>query len=148
MNLESQVCTLEQARKLKELGVDEDNYFYWLFEDVILSDIERSKVVTCQNLMVINNLMSSIKAYTSSELGEMISAICDLGWEQSIITAFKDKKYNKIHFKYPSKEEGCGIYDNGFDMYYFSKIMLEAHARAEFLIYLLDNRDNVDIRQR
>lgn len=32
MKLENQVCTLEQAKRLKELGVEGESAFYWRFE--------------------------------------------------------------------------------------------------------------------
>ena len=29
MKIENQVCSLELAKKLKELGVEQDSYFFW-----------------------------------------------------------------------------------------------------------------------
>ena len=30
MKIEEQVCSLQLARKLKELGIAKDSYFYWV----------------------------------------------------------------------------------------------------------------------
>lgn len=36
MKLESQVCSLELAKRLKELGVEQESYFYWADEELVV----------------------------------------------------------------------------------------------------------------
>ena len=66
MKLEDQVCSLELAKKLKELGVKQESLFYWWFvrndmgDDVFVSD---TKPV---------NGTEYWSAFTVAELGEML----------------------------------------------------------------------------
>lgn len=64
MNLESQVCSLELAKKLKELGIDQQSLFYWDIWD------ESSYAVNyiayhCPNL-------EHYQAYTASEILDIL----------------------------------------------------------------------------
>ena len=64
MKLEEQCCSLESARRLKELGVKQDSFFYWYkdgFGDYLLGNVNRAPMVK-----------EDISAFTCSELGEML----------------------------------------------------------------------------
>jgi hypothetical protein len=62
MKLEDQVCSLENSKKLDELGVKVESYFTWL------SDPIRGDRVQMRGLMA----DSVSPAYTVAELGEML----------------------------------------------------------------------------
>jgi hypothetical protein len=72
MKIEDQVCTVEQAKKLKELGVDNDSYFSYIGDDTpetywqIYSDQEgRTEVGS-------GWYQQRLPAFTVSELGLML----------------------------------------------------------------------------
>lgn len=60
MNLESQVCSLELAKRLKELGVKQESLFYWIID----------AIGTRYDLQTGSNSFWS--AFTVAELGEML----------------------------------------------------------------------------
>lgn len=69
MELEKQVCSLELAKQLRELGVRQYSLWYWVKDadkDVVISDkllIEAGGGPCCQNVF---------SAFTVAELGEML----------------------------------------------------------------------------
>jgi hypothetical protein len=122
MKLENYVCTLEQAKKLKELGVGRESIFSWFrhsgdsqfdirrYEEIVLAGYEQ------------------VGAYTSQELAEEIFKFCDqfrqnISDDEIRMEAIYSKRLSVIcpsYMKIPN--------------------ITEARARAEFLIYLLENR--------
>jgi predicted amino acid racemase len=65
MKLQSQVCTLEQAKKLNELGVKQDSLFYWIDRK------DKSRVVYSGLIEDIEKL-TTYSAFTVAELGVML----------------------------------------------------------------------------
>lgn len=65
MKLEDQVCSLESAKRLKELGVRQDSYFYW---NGIMTDVENKLVGIIKN----DFSNDGYSAFTVAELGEML----------------------------------------------------------------------------
>lgn len=59
MELEKQVCSLELAKKLKELGVKQESLFWWNISDGIVIGEQYRRP-------------PSISAFTVAELGEML----------------------------------------------------------------------------
>lgn len=85
MDLSKQVCTLEQAKKLKELGIEQNSAFYF-YEQIVNgkrdmklhpiehhdgygSTIEDESIMRALNGQVKNEVYS---AYTAAELGVML----------------------------------------------------------------------------
>lgn len=67
MELKDQVCTLEQAKRLKELGVGQDGYFSWA------SDIVHGVIIRPIRAYTINSTDRPFyAAFTASELGEIL----------------------------------------------------------------------------
>jgi hypothetical protein len=66
MNLENQVCTLENASKLSALGITQNSSFYW----AINSYNQECKEITMQP----DNRDIVFSAFTSVELSEMIKS--------------------------------------------------------------------------
>ena len=97
MNLEQLCISLDQAKKLKELGVNDSSYFYWVKNTASnLWYLERPCEIDMYKQEFYN-------AYTSAELAIIITQNV-FRWEQ---LTYED--------------------------------IPEAQARAEFLIYLLEN---------
>lgn len=79
MKLENQVCTLEQAKKLKELGIVQDSLFMWWESESW--NIERGVYFSStlhRSTDTINNrtMVQSFSAFTVAELGLMLGN-CD-----------------------------------------------------------------------
>lgn len=156
MKLEQQVCTLEQAKRLKELGVKQDSIFYWI--ETYINRTRKFKVLPKYNEdgfdLVENESLQGIisgtsknecySAFTVAELGEMLPrdydevgkyyTIADIGYgldvaEESEIIGFSIvEAYRDTSIDYPYFHPTKGVYTT------------EAAARAAMLIYLLENK--------
>lgn len=122
MKIEDQVCSLELAKRLKELGVKQDSLFCW-HDDTILeylpSDIRNEKVC--------------IAAFTVAELGEMLPE------------SYKSEFISKSRLAIYKHHYGYYICYEGLDYEGWKKIMTiefkeetEANARAKMLIWLIE----------
>lgn len=128
MKLEEQVCTLEQAKRLKELGVKQDSFWYWGKGFFYKGEYN-------QRLFAINELRKYYpgeaiqegftSAFTVAELGEL--------YRQKMPNHFITVAY------YFDIDKDCndGIVINGeMSVQYRGKT--EAEARANLLIHILE----------
>lgn len=122
MNIENYVCTLDQAKKLDKLLGTRESIFYWLNISAVCGIVfpSVSRDLEQRHFRLGN-------AYTSQELGEMISDF--FNHESVWINNFID---HKIETYCPSIFEKAEWMESRFP---------EAQARAEFLIYLLENKN-------
>lgn len=75
MQLENQVCSLEQAKELKDLGVDQDSLFYWnsvQYPFVTALEVHYGKSDT-ETITAFSVMTSLASAFTVAELGVMLS---------------------------------------------------------------------------
>ncbi len=110
MKLENQVCSLELAKKLKELGVNQESLFYW----------ERQylpQVTTDWRIMLGHQYNEYISAFTVAELGEMLPY-----YHYETIKSFRWVDF------------ACECFEISF------KCKTEADARANMVIYLIENK--------
>jgi hypothetical protein len=118
MKIENQVCSLEQAKRLKELGIAQQCVFKYnqnLYENA--GDItEGVWTIWYNNLSCAKN---QIAAFTVAELGEMIGP--DTRWQ-----TFKTRAR-------------CWCFDCEYYCTPFADFRSEAEARAAMLIILLEN---------
>lgn len=114
MNLEDQVCSLELAKRLKELGVGQDSYFCW-FKLKEKNDYSLSESWQIDDPVEFDE----ISAFTVAELGEMLPS------QRCITVRYQNKTGWRCRdlFKY----------------YPIQKAHTEADARAKMRIYLLEN---------
>jgi hypothetical protein len=133
MELSKQVCTLEQAKRLKELGVDQKGYFMWqetcdVDEYMPQETVARFDEEAFQNIGI-------AAAFTVAELGEMIpdSLLID-GYYRCHFHEYKQgrNKQPAIYTCTFGKSEDKEVPD--FDS------TNEAESRAALLIYLLENK--------
>lgn len=126
MNLEDQVCALEYAKRLAELGVNKMSYFEWLKaphkNDYDAWEVKPIYPKQVQNL--------GLPAYSVAELGVMLPQFIDFKSDDFKtddlfvhLTILKDG--DKFTVVYLANE--ISFTDNN-----------EANARAKMLIYLLD----------
>lgn len=167
MQLEKQVCSLELAKKLKELGVKQESLFYWVHDD-----LTRTYLATEKQLPIIQAGYNRIphqsmaedygwrenvekcSAFTVAELGEMLPRF--IADADQPLSGVKGKQYPLIiecladDYSSDNKINGWRIrYGdtkvkidsepklNSAGIYY---VGTEADARAKMLIYLLENK--------
>lgn len=133
MILEDQVCSLEFAKKLKELGVKQKSLFAYLKVKNEWRIVAHSPQLEVRSFYVGKNLIS---AFTVAELGEMLPHSVIRDDEEYKITpsaAGGGLKY----IDYTTYEDGVGTYLKGYPI---TSGKTEANARAKILIYLIENK--------
>lgn len=118
MKLEEQVCSLELAKKLKELGFKQESLFYHLVGGIA----SRSECLP---------LMGSdwCSAFTVAELGELLP--CSINNDDLTIMKSSDLHWD---ISYDAIANGCHE-----ESFYDQSDLNEANARAKMLIYLIEN---------
>lgn len=114
MRLEDQVCSLEIARRLKELGVKQESYFFYEWYS------DRATRLTCK-CEWIHIQTTKISAFTVAELGEMLP---------DKFTTYRDS----CKFRGAWTDKASDLVGK---LYVTSDT--EADARAKMLIYLIEN---------
>ena len=117
MKLEDQVCSLDLAKRLKELGVKQESAFYW--EDSYFHpgnwSLFKSEGEPRMN--------ANVAAFTVAELGKLIGAKllpCPLSNPEGEVTWMLPESFREP--TYPYKES----------------FKTEADARAKMLVYLIE----------
>jgi len=121
MRIEDQVCSLELSKKLKELGVRQESYFYW-YDDTVAH-----KMYFAGGGLVGSKPIEKYSAYTASELGEMLP-----------MEVFKnDICFALASWKIP---KGWRIFYGGNDFCLHGETEeKESDARAKMIIYLIES---------
>lgn len=136
MKLEQQVCSLELAQKLKELGVKQESYFAWnkFGSGEKGDDFEWSiKPVSEYRLASDRNC----SAFTVAELGEMLPKEVNIPFKNG-----KPRAQNNVlksYFGIGRTPQVIYAKTQGNE-YIHIKEDTEADARAQMLIYLLENK--------
>lgn len=114
MELKDQVCSLELAKRLKELGVKKNSLFYW--DSHCIEELK-----TQGNYGITSD--GEYSAFTVAELGEMLP-------DEYLTIRFSDKKYTATT---------ATMIANYTVMEFYEEDNTEADARAKMLIFLLEN---------
>ena len=131
MPLEKQVCSLELAKKLKELGQKQESLFYWYSLDT--ADTPQTFDISYGNNTTMFGvpIQEKIFAFTVAELGEMLPE------------EISDMREQEYWVNMSRGMGGCwvaGYRKNGTEgVYFLHSAETEADARAKMLIYLLEN---------
>ena len=140
MELEKQVCTLEQAKRLKELGVKQESNFYhnngavWYLYDVTDWGMQTQFYEDCLNDARLPERDDIISAFTVAELGEM------LPYENEFNKSFFYSGYHSQLGKWECQHVGWKENaHHGRQLLHKEYGESEASARAAMLIYLLEN---------
>ncbi len=129
--LEKQVCSLELAKRLKELGVKQESLFYYAIYKRKLNPVYRNQLIL--DGVSLEGLLS---AFTVAELGGMLPPDTDSG---------KTKQGDFICYTCDDEDGGTWHYENAekigkeFDSHGEANAN-EANARAKMLIHLLENK--------
>lgn len=134
MKLEDQVCSLELAKKLKELGIKQDSLFFhvsWAFTKKEIEEKESYHIFSRERCEVNEDLTIKISAFTAAELGEMLPKY------------IKKANIEYYYAQFPSEnlDKWIIFYRNFFYSWngQNQEDVNEANARAKMLIYLLEN---------
>lgn len=133
MKLEQQVCSLDLAKRLKELGVDQLHSLF-IYRKYSLREKHDIMFDPKRNLAILSGMIQEeLAAFTVAELGEMLPFFLkDNGW------------LNIWKRNIGAGEVWVVVYteiemDGSEKVYFDFDSPTEADARAEMLIYLLEN---------
>lgn len=146
MKLEQQVCSLEPAKKLKELGVKQESLFYWYqekgdYEPKIKqpnSVYDWGHQLDYADATLDKEVSELCSAFTVAELGEMLPASITIGGEVMMLCVYSIKTES-----FPNN--WLVVYETDYpyrDENKHSKAFMntEADARAKMLIWLIENK--------
>lgn len=129
MKLEQQVCSLELAKKLKELGVKQESLFMWApSKNGYGMEIRLKRKISFERSEFVYS------AYTVAELGEMLPQILKIKKikYQLFVSVAVDKQWFVVYANEKDYSDNAPI-----------KFMMchnEADARAKMLVYLYENK--------
>ena len=133
MKLENQVCSLELAKELKELGAEQDSLFYWWMDEIkIFKSFEfppSGKEIHFTDGTWTNSLTNVFSDYTVAELGEMLPS--NLQYGSNFYLTFRKLACKKNMFTVGHMTDE--------DWKTHTEADTEADARAKMLIYLKTN---------
>jgi len=110
MNIENHVVNLELSKRLKKLGVKQESEFWW-----VKTQYDGWKIQNQKGSAFLGNIMPSISAFLSSELGDLFPKDYCIEFNGDQWMCYKE---------IPRIEYGN----------------TEADARAKMLIYLIENK--------
>lgn len=153
MRLEEQVVSLELAKKMKELGFEQESFAYWVV------DMNGKKKIWFEDQIVNHEYDGLFSAYTVSELGEILPE--GIVIKQQYFRLMCDVDNNKRHYINYIPYVNGNIPENNADMSVFEEYEKsihgiwtdnfgieglhiggsknEANARAKCLLYLAEN---------
>jgi len=123
MKMEDQVCSIELAKRLKELGVKQDSLFYW--KEIGLST-DRWIIDFCEKpLKEFDDRWCS--AFTVAELGNLLPDTITIGDEKFYLTMSVDKH---VYYENMKKDEEYWDFETSDDHN-------EADSRASMILHLI-----------
>lgn len=140
MKIDNQVCTVEQAMRLKELGVDAESFMRWVSDDDKEYELVVSTGYGWSDFPGYNGSKYIINAYSVSELGVMLPQTIQFCKTQK--ASIKISRFNAWTIYYNRHSSGSNVCMN--------ERFNEAEARSAMLINLLENDfiTATDVNQR
>lgn len=131
MKLENQVVSLDLAKRLKEMGVKQESYFFWYVNEPPQGQF----VAKDDSFVGFGGIVhrAHCSAFTVAELGEMLPDYIqqeDGTMAQLIIS--KHRPFWVADYQWGENMQLLALYRQTADT--------EADARAKMLIYLLENK--------
>lgn len=134
MELKDQVCTFEQAKRLKELGVKQESLFYYFQQ----TENDDPDVISCDIKDFFNHAIFH-SAFTVAELGDMLPKIlpCEsYDYGMVLVQNFPDgKEQSNYTTEYISIDSDMDYVGSIFE----EEGSTEAESRASMLIFLLES---------
>lgn len=125
MELEKQVCSLELAKKLKELGLKQDSLYY-IHHRAAGDDKDGTWINHGKNILSDEEYEWVYSAFTVAELGLLLPA------------GIQCNKFGPLSNNPSQKQWGWHCWQ--VDKNHLENADTEADARAKMLIYLLENK--------
>ena len=152
MELKHQLTSPELSKRLSELGVRQESYFYHIKTDI--NDYQTIKHFqdNARNSFVSNygNIVEEYSAFSVAELGEMLPAYVEVEgysfFKEKGIGYLTLQKHTQWKILYIIYRDGIPYVLGGYDDIKTNKkggtffADTEADARAKMLIYLLENK--------
>lgn len=132
MKIESQVCSLGLAEKLKELGVKQESYFAWYLIPIKDNRGEVAETQLGRNTKPMRrHANDSCSAFTIAELGEMLPELyySSDGTEYELQSLKMNKRW---YVQYGNREEE--------NIAFSEDDQSEADARAKMVVHLIKNK--------
>lgn len=147
MNLKQQVCSLDLAKRLKELGAEQNSIFYWSVPDPSKASNKREELILSKDCEVMlcfrqadwGEKFKTVSAFTVAELGEMLPISITRSDKQKFSPVFYKNRGDFHDETRWSIEYSSYTLDNG-EIEVQRVADTEADARAKMLIYLLENK--------
>ncbi len=126
MKIEKQVCTIDQAKKLADLGVKQDAFFKWVVTgnstDLLISS-------SVEN-------MESYSAFSVAELGVLLPSVIHLEDDDYYLHGSIGNREDEFYYIW-----FLSSFENvEWETFPAIEKDTEAEARAESLIWLLENK--------
>lgn len=141
MKLEQQVVSLELAKQLEELDIEQDSLFYWCsYTHFVEGEMVTDWMLESKESMKVKGLDVGLtySAFTVAELGEMLPLHIMLG--KLKLTMAKSHNYNGDFYSvgyFPLKDRDSLDINLQHDSAIFFE-RNEADARAKMLIWLIE----------
>lgn len=135
MNLENQVCSLELAKRLKELGVKQESHFVWSnynFEDEVGAFVGFDKGVD-RWVISTSEEDEGVSAFTASELMEMLPDCIKKDGCILFLRCSRDKQDSNHFIEYVPLD-----HDEDTTSETLKVGKTEAEARGKMLVYLIE----------
>ena len=133
MKIDDQVCTMAQAKRLKELGIIVPLHFFWWYTGLYENDM-------CQLISGFSSDKGPLyfPAFTVAELGEMMPVNFSYQDRQCFVTS--EKYPNSSHTKWICGIHTVWAHDKPVIAKKYCLGRTEADCRAALLIYLLETK--------
>jgi hypothetical protein len=136
MNLSDQVVSLELSKRLKELGIEQESLYSWFDTKRYGIIIENSNsAFDLEHYLSVQRIAS---AFTVAELGEMLPAYQNINGDRCLLRL--DKFYRPGNSRIEYSCEYWILKDHHYSLGKGEYDVNEANARANMLIYLLENK--------
>ena len=130
MKIENQVCTIDQAKKIKALGVDLKTYFSW-----VNNGDDNPSYEVLPTLQITDPSKTIYPAPTVAELGDLLPSSVSLEDEDLFIQGSLGNRKGEFHYIWFQSS-----LDNvEWELFPAVERDTEAEARCEALIWLLEN---------
>lgn len=147
MKLEDQVCSLDLAKRLKELGVKQESFFTWVIRpkdeyylDPYIEELKTAELGNRYNKKYGYPIYDLFSSFTCSEFGELLEPLEENG-EYFFFCSAQDISGKYYCGGFCSESDDCVYIDeneNEHELYFEADT--EANARAKMLVYLLENK--------
>jgi hypothetical protein len=147
VNVESQVCSLELSKRLKELGVKQESLFY--YQNQPFNDGTNDIAIVIKEIISTNNGNSITNTYSVDEFDEPIYSaftVAELGemLTDNFATWLDNEKLYRNYFFHEIKVNDEYLIEYRINdkpsLSPCTKDKKEADARGKMLIYLLENK--------